>query len=128
MPEQHDPESQLEAALTALRVKRTAQDAGVKLDPSSAPLVVDAAVLEAMIAKAVAKATGVRAAPAAGTAHVRCEVCGHSGMPTAEGHCPNNNCPRHDDPEIVGLHPASGRPLKDREEYDTAVKVHAAAA
>lgn len=104
--------------------------------PPAAPATVTltADELTRLISEATTKAlktAGVigRPAPAPGTvATHRCEVCGHAGVPTDTGHCPNNNCPRHTDPDIVGLHPATGEPMRELEAYRAAKAEHQAAA
>lgn len=78
--------------------------------------------------EAALKRAGPRAAPVPGAVHMeRCEVCGHGYAPTEDGTCPNNNCPRHTDASIVGVHPALGHAIRDVEEYKTAKAAHAAA-
>lgn len=57
-----------------------------------------------------------------------CPVCGHVGEENEDGTCPNNNCARHTDAEVLGLHPATGKPVKDADELATAVAEHKAKA
>lgn len=54
-----------------------------------------------------------------------CPVCGHIGAGAATVACPNNNCVRHDDPEVVGLHPKTGEPMKDAGEHAEVMAAHA---
>lgn len=46
--------------------------------------------------------------------HVQCPVCGHSGVPTDEGICPNNNCARHHDASITGVDEDTGELVRDQ--------------
>lgn len=67
-----------------------------------------------------------RPAPQAGSPHVTCTACGHRGIPTDDGRCPNNNCPRHEDAGIYAKHPTTGAPVGSKEEYEQALESHAA--
>lgn len=57
-----------------------------------------------------------------------CPVCKHRGEATDDGKCPNNNCPRHADGNIVGLHPEHSHPMFNADEYKAAVDAHRTAA
>jgi hypothetical protein len=65
-------------------------------------------------------------APAGVASHKICPVCGHKGFPTPDETCPNNNCPRHGDAAIVGIHPSKGHAIYDAEELAAAQAEHVA--
>jgi hypothetical protein len=74
-----------------------------------------------------ALAAALRSAPPAAVAsspHQRCPACGHEGVGVAFGPCPNNNCPRHFDEKIVGIHPDTGASMYDAAEHAAAVAAH----
>jgi len=70
------------------------------------------------------RGTTVTQGPVSG---VSCPVCGHVGAPDPSGNCPNENCPRHQDGTIAGLHPETGDPTRDPDEHRANVIDHAQA-